>query len=339
MYRQTAQTVRRTRTASRSAQRRGSRERQEGTRLTQLLICLVLFLVMCIGKGVFPRKMLQVRDHVLSLITADTDFRAALDQLGTSLSDSGVGLDELSTFCMEVFGGGEEEKEPPAQLDQPLPRLEGALKEELHFLGGNPSQQELSAHYLPTKGPVQLPQGVPAGPPAESQVSGEPATVPAVGTVVFTPDYTGEPLPDNYTMDCLSLGELETVTPLMGHLNSEYCYRDHPLNGKYLFHGGVDIGGQTGDAIGAFADGKVDYIGKNDSYGLYLQLDHGNGIKSFYAHCSKLCVSKGELVAAGEKVAEVGSTGMATGPHLHLELKYNGKHLNPAYYVEFLPDR
>ena len=58
----------------------------------------------------------------------------------------------------------------------------------------------------------------------------------------------------------------------------------------------------------------MDYIGKNDTHGLYLQLDHGNGIKSFYAHCSKLCVSKGQLVAAGEKVAEVGSTGVATGP-------------------------
>ena len=88
----------------------------------------------------------------------------------------------------------------------------------------------------------------------------------------------------------------------------------------------------------AYFDQKstVDYIGANDDHGLYLQIDHGNGIKSFYAHCSKLCVSQGQVVAAGEKVAEVGSTGVSTGPHLHLELKWNGLHLNPAYYVEFL---
>jgi murein DD-endopeptidase MepM/ murein hydrolase activator NlpD len=138
-------------------------------------------------------------------------------------------------------------------------------------------------------------------------------------------------------MDQLSLGDLDTTLPILGHLNSEYGYRDHPINGTYQFHGGVDIGGQSGDSIGAFAAGTVEYIGEDDSYGLYLQIDHGNGVKSFYAHCKKLCVSKGQTVSAGEKVAEVGSTGSATGPHLHFELKYNKLHLNPAYYLEFLP--
>ena len=59
-------------------------------------------------------------------------------------------------------------------------------------------------------------------------------------------------------------------------------------------------------------------------------------MKSFYAHCSRIVVTKGQAVEIGEKVAEIGSTGSATGPHLHLELKYNKMHLNPAYYVEFL---
>ena len=126
--------------------------------------------------------------------------------------------------------------------------------------------------------------------------------VPAAGTVVLYSDYAGEPLPNNYTMDQLSLGELETVTPVMGHLNSEYGYRDHPINGVYQFHGGVDIGGQNGDPSSAFAAGTVEYIGKDDSYGLYLQIGHGNGVKSFYAHCSKILVSKGQTVALGEKV-------------------------------------
>ena len=153
--------------------------------------------------------------------------------------------------------------------------------------------------------------------------------------MVMYSDYSGDPLPDNYTMDQLSLGELETVTPVTGRLTSEYGYREHPVLGKILFHGGVDIGGQEGDPVAAFADGKVEYTGKNDSYGLYLQVDHGNGVKSFYAHCSKIVVTKGQTVARGEKLAEIGSTGISTGPHLHLELKYGKMHLNPAYYVEF----
>ena len=89
----------------------------------------------------------------------------------------------------------------------------------------------------------------------------------------------------------------------------------------------------------AFASGTVEYIGQNDSYGLYLQIDHGNGVKSFYAHCSKLLVQKGQPVKIGETVALVGSTGTATGPHLHLELKYQKMHVNPAYYVDFLNDQ
>ena len=60
-------------------------------------------------------------------------------------------------------------------------------------------------------------------------------------------------------MDQISLGELQMVTPLLGHLRSTYGYRDHPVDGEYKFHNGVDIGGQEGDAIGAFADGTVDY--------------------------------------------------------------------------------
>ncbi|MEI3140912.1 MAG: M23 family metallopeptidase [Lawsonibacter sp.] len=102
----------------------------------------------------------------------------------------------------------------------------------------------------------------------------------------------------------------------------------------------MDIGGQIGDPIGAFAAGTVEYVGRRTTpTGCIFQIDHGNGVKSFYAHCSKLCVSKGQTVAAGEKVAEVGSSGAATGPHLHLELKCNGLHVNPTYYIEFLTDR
>ena len=97
---------------------------------------------------------------------------------------------------------------------------------------------------------------------------------------------------------------------------------------------GVDVAVNTGTAIGAFAAGTVDYIGDSPVDGLYLQLDHGNGVTSFYAHCDKLCVQQGQHVSAGEKVAEAGETGNATGPHLHLEIKKDGVRLNPVYYIE-----
>ena len=305
-------------------QRTAARER---VRLMQLAVCAVLFAVVFIGKGVFPQRLTQLKGDLQALLSSDTDFRVALADLGENLAGKGPVLGELGDFCVQVFGPSQED-----ELMDPSVQVQAAQD----FLNQQAGTAEQAAYYLHLD---QVPEEwLQTEVQAEEPVS-EPAaeeTIPAVGTVVWKSDYSGEPLPENYTMDCISLGVLETINPILGHLRSEYGYRDHPVDGEYKFHNGVDIGGQIGDPIGAFAAGTVDYIGENDDHGLYLQIDHGNGIKSFYAHCSKLCVSQGQVVAAGEKVAEVGSTGVSTGPHLHLELKWNGLHLNPAYYVEFL---
>lgn len=324
--------------ASAAVYRRRTAPNREQVRLLQLAVCLVLFLVVFLWKGVFPQKLGQVRDDLLALITTDLDFRGALAELGESLAGEDSVLSDLGTFCIEVFGPGQPEE--PAGTEEPAPAApplaEDLLKDELRFLSQKTDTSARLNHYaeLARYGLEVAP--LEPEPVQESTAPEEPVAIPAAGTVIAVSDYSGDPLPDNYTMDRLSLGELETVTPVMGHLTSEYGYRDHPISGRYQFHGGIDIGGQNGDPIGAFAAGTVEYIGKDDSYGLYLQVDHGNGVKSFYAHCSKIVVSKGQTVALGEKVAEIGSSGTATGPHLHLELKYNKMHLNPVYYVDFL---
>lgn len=320
---------------------------QEQIRLLQLAVCLVLFLAISLWKGIFPQKLNQVKENLLVLITTDLDFREPLAALGASLAEGDSMLSDLGAFCVEVFGTDKKaaSAEPEAAAPQLLPiPSEKLLDDELHFLSLKDGAAACTAHYTdfsrygltvldpePEEFPAE--QGVS---PSESVAQQEPDTIPTVGTVVMYANYSGEALPNNYTMDQISLGGLETVTPVMGHLNSEYGYRDHPINGRYLFHGGIDIGGQNGDPIGAFAAGTVEYIGEDDSYGQYFQIDHGNGVKSFYAHCRKILVTKGQTVALGEKVAEIGSSGSATGPHLHLELKYNKLHLNPVYYVDFL---
>ena len=107
------------------------------------------------------------------------------------------------------------------------------------------------------------------------------------------------------------------------------------MDGEEKFHNGVDLAVNTGTQVKAFADGVVDYIGDDpDQYGLYLQISHANGVKSFYAHCSQLLVSQGQTVKAGDTVALSGDTGNTTGPHLHLELRFNGVRINPIYYIE-----
>lgn len=320
--------------------------RQERIRVIQLVICLVLFLTAYIGKGVFPGRLIQMRQQVLTLISDDFDFRKVLTGLGESLAGEGTVLEELGSFCVQVFGAEQLPlpEEETAGLLPPQPA--SLLTEELEFLSRSPTGPLRTEHYVDSARLGLVPDPVPEEPErAEDPVNTSEAAVPegaqavpAAGTVVLYSDYSGQPLPANYTMDQLSLGDLETMTPLQGNLNSAYGYRDHPIDGRYQFHGGVDIGGQMGDPVAAFAAGTVEYIGEDDSYGLYLQIDHGNGVKSFYAHCSRLNVSKGQQVEMGETVALVGSSGAATGPHLHLELKFGKMHLNPAYYVNFLEE-
>ncbi len=122
-------------------------------------------------------------------------------------------------------------------------------------------------------------------------------------------------------------------SPLFGVITSKYGYRDHPIIENASFHTGLDIAAKNGTGISAFADGTVIESGKNKTYGNYLLIEHKNGIRSFYGHNSRLSVKKGQAVKLGQKIAEVGSTGMSTGPHLHFEVRKGTTRLDPALYI------
>lgn len=134
------------------------------------------------------------------------------------------------------------------------------------------------------------------------------------------------------------LGLTQTATPVLGILTSSFGVREHPIDGGTKMHEGVDLAADLGNDVLAFADGTVDYIGESPAYGQYLQLRHDNGVTTFYAHCSRLCVQKGDIVAKGDVVAKVGETGNATGPHLHFELKSNGEFRDPLPYINYLTE-
>ena len=105
------------------------------------------------------------------------------------------------------------------------------------------------------------------------------------------------------------------------------------MEGEERFHYGIDIAADTGTAIGCFADGTVTAVGDSSSYGKYLIVEHAGGFSTLYAHCSRIIAASGQAVKEGETIAEVGQTGVATGPHLHLELHQGERYLNPIYYV------
>ncbi len=115
-----------------------------------------------------------------------------------------------------------------------------------------------------------------------------------------------------------------------GWLSSNFGWRIDPFSGGNAFHEGVDFPAASGDAISAAASGVVSYSDYHSGYGNVLEIDHGNGFASRYAHASRRLVSVGEIVIRGQKIGEVGNTGRSTGPHLHFEVRRHGVAQDPA---------
>ena len=129
---------------------------------------------------------------------------------------------------------------------------------------------------------------------------------------------------------------LPTQKPIVdGWHSSNFGYRIDPFTGQGSFHDGVDFPAETGTPIVAAASGKVVYSGWHPQYGKMMEIDHGGGLLSRYAHAAQLSLAEGELVVRGQRVASVGSTGRSTGPHLHFEVRLNGVPQNPARFLAF----
>lgn len=119
------------------------------------------------------------------------------------------------------------------------------------------------------------------------------------------------------------------IRPVSGEITSGFGYRMHPIFKVVRFHTGIDIACSYGTPIRAAGSGTVVFSGWRRAYGLTVIIDHGNGVATLYAHCSRVYVSEGEKVEAGQVIAEVGSTGLSTGPHLHFEVRRYGTPINP----------
>lgn len=126
----------------------------------------------------------------------------------------------------------------------------------------------------------------------------------------------------------------EEHAPLaLARVSSTFGIRPNPLGSGYVFHRGVDFAAPKGTPVYAVAGGTVVKAYRSSSYGNVVVIDHHNGYATLYAHASKLLVKSGERVAAGEQIAKVGSTGHATGPHLHFEIQHSGQRLDPRPYL------
>jgi len=145
------------------------------------------------------------------------------------------------------------------------------------------------------------------------------------GGEVMSPDGTRAPT-----------GTLQWPLPVAGTITSQFGHRVDPITGEVSSHTGTDIACAEGTPILAAADGTVTVANSLDSwggsYGYYIQIDHGGGLETLYAHCSSICVTTGQQVQAGQVIGYVGHTGRATGSHLHLEVHVNGSRTDAMRY-------
>lgn len=187
-------------------------------------------------------------------------------------------------------------------------------------------------------------------------------TAPALGgpeaDVAASPDGAGPNLPGMDAMlDSLSatiddrsrqLGVLETLIlsrelarqivpggrPVeSGYISSRFGTRPDPFTGKNAYHAGIDFAGAPGTRVLVVADGVVSFAGRDRNYGKLVEITHGNGYVTRYAHNSTLLVEPGQTVRRGDALALMGSTGRSTGPHLHFEVLREGRHVNPMSFV------
>jgi len=122
--------------------------------------------------------------------------------------------------------------------------------------------------------------------------------------------------------------------PVIGVLTSPFGYRISPYGRRvWRFHGGIDLAAPYGTPIWSTNDGIVSFAGWDSGHGLMVEVDHGEGVSSRYCHASRLYVTPGDSVYAGDLLAQVGSTGISTGPHLHYELFIDGERVDPLAYL------
>nr|WP_232243046.1 M23 family metallopeptidase [Paenibacillus sp. GSMTC-2017] len=116
-------------------------------------------------------------------------------------------------------------------------------------------------------------------------------------------------------------------------LTSSFGYRKDPFTGRATFHAGIDISGDSGDAVFSAADGTVNEVGFDSQLGNYVIIEHLGGLQTAYMHLKKIDAREGDIVVRGEKIGQLGSSGRSTGPHLHFQIMQKNEPVNPLKYL------
>lgn len=304
----------------RNARRKGARQTGkneplplgERRQLIRLVACGSIFVLLVAAKLALPAQMERFNEKLSAALSSNMDVQAVLSALGRGLSGD---ADSAAEEVYQAVFHPAEARETAAQAALPMPQETPAMdalreQREKALVSETTEEQALTEAQ------------------AGEQTSQSPTEVSTLAYVL----YSDKNLPEDVSLEQAIL-DFDYCTPVSAPLSSTFGYREHPVEGEERFHYGVDLAADTGTAVACFADGTVTAVGESSSYGKYCMVRHSGGYDTLYAHCSRVTVSSGAAVSKGEKIAEVGETGMATGPHLHFELHRNGVYLNPIYYV------
>ena len=278
--------------------------------MIRLVACGTAFVLLVAAKLALPARMERFNAKLAEVLSRNMDVQAVFSAVGRGIAGDGSGAAEevyQAVFHPEASGGAA--VETALAMPDELPAMD-MLREYQTALPDTVPKEETTS---------------------EAQPAQESPTQTEVSTLAYVL-YSDKNLPEDVSLEQVIL-DFDYCTPVCGTISSPFGYREHPVEGEERFHYGVDLAADTGTTVSCFADGIVTAVGESSSYGKYCIVTHSGGYTTLYAHCSHITVSSGAEVARGEKIAEVGETGMATGPHLHFELHQNGAYLNPIYYV------
>lgn len=332
----------------RPAQHRHRRGRRQ---FWQFMICGTVFVALVAAKLYSPRHAATLRRAISGAMDRNMDVQEVFASVGRTFAGENAPAEGLREVWNAVFlpsdGGTEtgqtvtetlsglisgnasetlsgDAAEPPAgDVPEIAPQTDSETPETLtrhqwtETFGNSTAFASLSEPWPETSGAAVIPESSVDDARPEGQAS-------------FL--YTGQNLPQNVGMEQVLLN-FDYQSPVHGEMTSGFGYRKHPVDGVERFHYGVDIAAETGTDIVCFADGVVTATGESTSFGRYCTVEHVGGFTTLYAHCDRVTATSGATVHKGDKLAEVGATGQATGPHLHFALQREGVYLNPVYYL------
>ena len=307
----------------------------EKRHLAQLVACGSIFVLLVAVKLLLPGRMTQVNERLAGMLEQNIDMQGVFSAVGRAVSgeaDVNVALQDMYQAVFDPQEAPAVEASAPAGGEAVDVRLPSAIEPLRSFrtgTGGSDGWLDLPSASAGTAETAR------AGETDAAETTETASRDTAEAATLAYVLYSDQNLPDNVCLEQALLG-FDYCTPVMGTLTSGFGYREHPVEGEERFHYGVDIGAAAGTEIGCFADGTVTAVGESSSYGKYITVSHQGGFTTLYAHCSRTLASSGDTVKEGEAIAEVGETGIATGPHLHFELHQGSQYLNPIYYVSLV---